>query len=100
MEAVDALGPLRSLRKPSTCPHTCSVPMHSHVRATIPHLTFLGSASGVAPLCLSVRPTSASESAKSDSSRGPEDLRAQCKRSGPLEVFERSPGSVGPEIAA
>ena len=26
MEAVDALGPLRSLRKPSTCPHTCICP--------------------------------------------------------------------------
>ena len=57
----------------------------------MPFLTlhFYRSLSGVAPLCPSVRPTNTSESAKNGSSRGPEDLRARCERSGPLENFKK-----------
>ena len=50
----------------------------AHAHTTFLHFTFLRGLSGVAPLCSSVRPTNASEFAKNDSSRGPEDLRARC----------------------
>ena len=65
----------------------CTHPVRSRV---FPHFTFLRSLSGVAPLYPSVRPTSTSESAKNDNSRGPEDLRARYERFRPLKIFKKS----------
>ena len=61
-------------------------PMRSHAYTTVPLLTSLWGLGGVAPLCTPVRPTNASESARNDLSRGPEDLRARCKRFGSLKI--------------
>ena len=60
--------------------------MRSHAYTTVPLLTSLWGLGGVAPLCTPVRPTNASESTRNDLSRGPEDLRARCKRFGSLKI--------------
>ena len=60
--------------------------MRSHAHTTVPLLTFLWGLGGVAPLCTPVRRANASEPARNDLSRGPEDLRARCERFRSLKI--------------
>ena len=71
-------------------------PMSSHAHTTVSPLTFLRGQGGVAPLCTPVRTTNASESARSDLSRGPEDLRARCKRFGSSKISKTKNRNFSP----
>jgi len=71
-------------------------PMSSHAHTTVPPLTFLRGQGGVAPLCTPVRTTNASESARNDLSRGPEDLRARCKRFGSSKISKTKNRNFSP----